>query len=160
MARDENAHQQDEKEESKVADTIIISTRVAPKHRVHIDRDALEIEFKEIFETDDEKATVVIGNYQVGKSDIVDTVFAKLGGGVAFILLQNLNVTLEAAVLTKSGVSSLEEAEGAMSLAAKRLFRKPVVIVDIPRDQTDQAVLRSASAFCRGWACPSLLRRW
>ena len=93
------------------------------------------------------------GSHLAGKSFALFKAFEQAGfrEGVVHVKLADDKDVARELLCKQLGAPGHVEAEEALRQAAKTLSRRPIIVLEIPREVSDMAVVRSCSGFAKTW---------
>ena len=108
---------------------------------------------KRLLDLDDRSPVLIWGNHLAGKSFALFKAFEQAGfrEGIVHVKLNSDKQIAEEKLCQQLGAIVHVEAEEALRRAAKTLSRRPIIVLEIPREVSDMAVVRSCSGFAKTW---------
>lgn len=101
-------------------------------------------QIRERFAMDDQRTTIITGQYQVGKSWLVEEV---LDGQRGILTVEVTNPEWKMELFKRVGVEDLHEFEKALVRARTILGFRPLIVIDIPRNPATS--MEGVSTFCK-----------
>ena len=108
---------------------------------------------KRLLDLDDRSPVLIWGNHLAGKSFALFKALEQAGfrEGIVHVQLADDKQVAREKLCQELGALGDVEAKEALKQAAKKLSRLPIVILEIPREVSDMAVVRSCSGFAKTW---------
>ena len=108
---------------------------------------------KRLLDLDDRSPVLIWGNHLAGKSFALFKAFEEAGfrEGIVHVKLADDKQVAREKLCQQLGAPGDVEAEEALKQAAKKLSRLPIIILEIPREVNDMAIVRSCSGFAKTW---------
>ncbi|CAJ1454529.1 unnamed protein product [Effrenium voratum] len=143
----------EEQDRARMVNRVIHSSFHAFQPKVEIPREQVQVTMKRLLDLDDRSPVLIWGNHLAGKSFALFKAFKQAGfhEGIVHVKLADDKQVAREKLCQQLGAPSNVEAEEALKQAAKKLSRLPIVILEIPREVSDMAVVRSCSGFAKTW---------
>ncbi|CAJ1440122.1 unnamed protein product [Effrenium voratum] len=144
---------QEEQDRARMVNRVIHSSFHAFQPKVEIPREQVQVTMKRLLDLDDRSPVLIWGNHLAGKSFALFKAFEQAGfrEGVVHVKLADDKDVARELLCKQLGAPGHVEAEEALRQAAKTLSRLPIIVLEIPREVSDMAVVRSCSGFAKTW---------
>ncbi|CAJ1386746.1 unnamed protein product [Effrenium voratum] len=144
---------QEEQDRARMVTRVIHSSFHAFQPKVEIPREQVQVTMKRLLDLDDRSPVLIWGSHLAGKSFALFKAFEQAGfrEGVVHVKLADDKDVARELLCKQLGAPGHVEAEEALRQAAKTLSRLPIIVLEIPREVSDMAVVRSCSGFAKTW---------
>ncbi|CAJ1455039.1 unnamed protein product [Effrenium voratum] len=144
---------QEEQDRARMVNRVIHSSFHAFQPKVEIPREQVQVTMKRLLDLDDRSPVLIWGNHLAGKSFALFKAFEQAGfrEGIVHVQLHSDKHMAGEKLCQELGALGDVGAKEALKQAAKTLSRRPIIVLEIPREVSDMAVVRSCSGFAKTW---------